>query len=571
MNNKIINETSNRNKRSSITKKNFNTNKNFSNFNSTRRLSFKNKVLRNNLYTKIKESKGLLNQEDKKENKDDDLKNLIYLIDTYCFIHDEINYCYCHDCHKNLCHICQNNEHEKHLIESFDDILLNDEELDIKKNEIKTIKDNLIKINDYFIALIEAIKCKFEKLYKAKQKEIEIKEKIIFDYETIKYNYNCIQNIKNLKINNKQSFLNPTNNIDWFNRLNLIFEYLNSCLISVNNDLFKSINNINNINNNNIKVIEYKNEKIKNILNLSNDDICISNTNGELKIISYENEFKEKLKIKLFDEGQGINHMLKLDDGNIACCGYEKIKFVQLDIYNESYFINKILEEKNNIFHSLISFKNNLFISSGSSKKLQLWKNVNNKYIKNNVCVKEWIADNEEINFIYKKLPYYFISCSYKDKNIQKFIIENNNEIKYISKLENICVAKGSNSILDLPNNKNILLICYKNNIKCFGIKIISFNKFEIILDFKNINPFYFINIFDNENIISIDKKGIIQKWKYADNDNKLYECDKINDPFSNNNNLIQIKKLKSIICINNYKSFIFQYKNGISCISKYD
>ena len=339
MNNKIINEPSNRNRRGSITKKNF-TNKNFSNFNSTRRLSFKNNALRNKIYAKIKENKGLLNQEDKKQNKEtDESKNLdiskkypIYLIDTYCFIHDEIYNCFCHDCHKNICHICQINEHEKHLIENFDDILLNDEELDIKKNEIKTIKDNLIKINDYFIALIEAIKCKFEKLYKAKQKEIEIKEKIIFDYETIKYNYNCIQNIKNLNINNKQSFLNPTNNIDQLHRLNLIFEYLNSSLISVNNDLFKSINNINN---NNVKVIEYKNEKIKNIFNLYNYDICLYNTKGELKIISNENEFKEKLKIKLFDEGQGINHMVKLDDGNLACCGYEKIKFVQLDIYNE--------------------------------------------------------------------------------------------------------------------------------------------------------------------------------------------------------------------------------------------
>ena len=550
---------------------------NISNFRSTRRLSLKNNALRNKIYTKIKDIKEIKNTENTKDNikdnkENENSKNLettekfpIYLMDTYCFIHDEVFNCYCHDCHKNICNICQNKEHEKHLIEKFDDILLNDEELNKKKMELNNVKDNLLKINDYFMALIEAIKVRFEKLYKAKQKEIEIKEKIIFDYETIKYNYNCIQNIKNLNINNKQSYINSTNNTDWFNRLNLIFEYLNSSIISSNNDLFNSINNLSN----NVKLFDYKNEKIKNIINLSNDDFCISNTNGELKIFGYEDEFKEKLNIKVFDDGYGINNIMKLDNGIIGCCGYEKIKFVDLDLYNESYSINKIIEEKNNNFYSLISFNTKHFISSGSSKKLQLWKNLQNKYIKNNIYVNEQIKDNEEINMLYKICPYSFICCSYTNKKILKYDVKKNYEIKYISKLENISVVKGDNSILNLPKYKNILLICYKNDIKDYGIKIVDYNKLEIISDFKNINPFCYINIFDNENIISINKKGIIQKWKYVENDKKLYECDKINEPFINEKNLTHNKKLKSIISMNNSNGFVFQYKNEIACIYK--
>ena len=574
-NNKKINNESIK-RRGSIGKISSNISNNI-NYSSTRRLSFKN-----NSIIRIKENKEILNNENKenkdnKENKEN--KNInseqkinikkfpIYLMDTYCFMHDEIFNSYCHNCHKNICHICQIKEHENHYIENFNELFLSEEELSKKKLEISIVKENLLKINDYFIALIEAIKCKFEKLYKSKQKEIEIKEKIINDYETIKYNYNCIKNIKNLNINNKQSFKNSTNNIDWFNRLNLIFEYLNNSLISTNNDIFKKINYLNNISNNNIKIINFGNEKIKNIIKLYNDDFCISNTKGELKIFNYDN-FKEKLKIKLFNEGEGINNMIKIGNGFIGCCGYEKIKFIQLNLYNDSYSINKIFEEKYNNFFSLIEFNNNCFISSGSNKKLQLWINEKN-ILKNNIDLNDILYKEEDINMLYKIYPFSFICCLVKSKKIIKYTLKRNNEIKFISKLENISVVKGSNSLLNLPFNKNILLINYQNSIKDFGIIIVDNNKFEIISKIQNIIPFCYINIYENENIITIDKKGIIQKWKYVEADQKLYECDKISEPLNiYNNNLSQIKKLKSFISINNYKSFIFQYKNGIAYIS---
>ena len=424
-----------------------------------RRLSFRNNSSRLKIENKIKELKenkdttnNTTNTEIKENNKKlENIKIPIYLIDTYCFVHNKLFNSYCHDCNKNICNICEKNEHINHYIEYFEKIFLNENEIKSKKSELNQVKDNLLKINDYFQALIEAIKCKFEKLYKAKQKEIEIKEKIINDYETIKYNYNCIMNIKNLNINNKQSFINLTNNINWFNRLNLIFEYLNSSLISEKSGIFKNIDN-----NSKIEIINFKNEKIKNLIKLENNDIGITNKNGELKIYSTD-KFKEKLKIKLFNDGEGINNVLNLENGLIACCGYEKIKFIQLKLYNESYFINKILEEKYNNFFSLIEFNNNYFISSGT-KKMQLWDIFENKINKNNINI-----DNEEINILYKIKPFSFIGCSYKNKKIFKYSIMKNHEVKLESKLDNISIVKGNNSILNILN---ILLICYQEKMK---------------------------------------------------------------------------------------------------------
>ena len=529
-----------------------------------RRLSFRSNLPRDKIDNNKKiETKELIPQEDK-ENKNINLnikKFPIYLMDTYCSKHDEILNSYCHNCHKNICNICQNKEHENHFIENFNEIFLNEEEVNKKKIELNIVKDNLSKINDYFTALIEAIKCRFEKLYKLKQKEIEIKEKIINDYETIKYNYNCIMNIKNLNINNKQSFINSTNNVDWLNRLNLIFEYLNSSLISNEYDIFKTINNNNG--NSKFQMMNFKNEKIKNIINLYNNDFAISNNNGELKI--YSEKCKEKLKVKLFNEGEGINYTLKLNNGTIACCGYEKIIFVHLDLYNQSYFIEKILEEKYNNFNSLIEFNNNCLVSSGSSKKISLWINSKNKIKKNNIDLFEGI---EEIDMLYKIIPFSFVACSYKNKTIIKYKIYQNNEIKLESKLNDISVVKGYNSIINLPFNKNILLICYQDNIKEFGVIIVNCNNFEIISKIKNKNPFYYINIFEKDNIITIDKSGLIQKWKYVELDKKIYECDKVNHPLNiYNDNQSLCKKLKSFISINN-NNYLFQYTNGIVCIT---
>ena len=106
-----------------------------------RRLSFKinySKYKLDNKIKDIKDNKEIKDNNDNKENKDNKESNVeikennsnnskennnntkennirlennkkipIYLIDTYCFIHNKLFNSYCHDCNKNICNICQ--------------------------------------------------------------------------------------------------------------------------------------------------------------------------------------------------------------------------------------------------------------------------------------------------------------------------------------------------------------------------------------------------------------------------------------------------------------------------------
>ena len=70
----------------------------------------------------------------------------IFLIDSYCDIHNELFKSYCFNCHKNICEICEDN-HKNHNVINFEEILLDNEELIEKKNELNKAKEDLMKIN----------------------------------------------------------------------------------------------------------------------------------------------------------------------------------------------------------------------------------------------------------------------------------------------------------------------------------------------------------------------------------------------------------------------------------------
>ena len=516
----------------------------------------------------LKNNMGIGKQDLKKnENKNNDLtkndvqkeliKIPIYLIDNFCSIHDEIYNSYCHSCNKNICSICKTKSHENHIIENFEDIMITEDELNKKKIELDLVKDNLSKINEYFVALLEAIKCKFEKIYKAKQKEIEIKEKIIKDFEKIKYNYNSIINIKNLNLINKKNFVDSNTNITWLERLNLIFEYLNSPLTSERSNIFKDINS----EKYNIKNYEFNNEEIKTLLKLENNLIALSNDKGELKIYDTE-KMNLLINKKLFNDTEKINHMSQLKNGEIACCGNEQIKFMDLDLFNSKLNLKKIITEYNNNFLSLIELKNDFLISSGTTKGIQLWVgNKNNLY----KCLNN--LKNKEIDYLYKIGYNSFVGCSYKDKEIIKYSITKNNEINIDAKLDNISVIKGNNSMLKLDfdndKDKGVLLINFEDN-NNYGIMIIKIDKFEILSKIYNLRPFYYINILETGKIITIDENAFIQKWNYLETENKLYENDKtkiFNEYFSDGH----FKGYNEF----NKDIFLLQQKNEIILFSK--
>ena len=491
--------------------------------------------------SKESETKSIDNKEIPKKQL---IKIPIYLLDIFCKTHYEKYNSYCYTCHKNICNLCQKERHKDHNIENFDNIMPDQVELNKKKIELQMIKENLSKINEYFIALIEAIKCRFERLYKAKQKEIEIKEKIIKDYEKIKYNYNSILNIKNLNLNNKQNFINSTNNINWIERLNLIFEYLNCSLTNEKCNIFRDLNNSNKYKKENIY---FNNEEIKNIIKLNDKSIALINNKSELKIYS-TNNFNEKLKVNIFKNGEEINHIIKLRNNELACCGYEQIKFINFDSINQKILVKNIIKEKNNNFLSLIELTNDYLISSGTSKKIKLWnKDIINIY----KCLNE--LNDIEINLLYNIDINSFIGCSYNNKKIKKYFITNNKEIIVQNELNNISIIKGNNSIIKY--NSNLFINHQENNE--FGTLIINIDKFEVLSKISNVKPLFFINNnYENENLISIDEDGFVKKWKFSKKDNKLYECDKIK---IYNNNM----KLKVFFRINK-DNYLLQYPNNI-------
>ena len=310
---------------------------------------------------------------EKKKNKNYS-KIQIYLIDSYCNKHNEIYKSYCFNCHQNLCDFCEEN-HSSHKNVKFEEIFLDEQELTEKKNELNKAKEELMKINDYFSALIEAIKCKFERLFNIKKKELDIKERIIKDYETIKFNYQCINNVRNIKFDNNKTFIDKSNNTDWFHRFNLIFKYLNSDLNIKNNknDIFDIINN--RTEKNNIKIItkKVKDLTINKSIVLKNEDIAICSNNN---IIIYDKDnLNEKLNIKNNSDCMVVDFFEK-EGGGIVCFGQEFIKIINLALNNKSYDIikQKILNDKKTRIHSIVELYNNSFISLYDNCLIKLWK-----------------------------------------------------------------------------------------------------------------------------------------------------------------------------------------------------
>jgi len=517
----------------------------------------------------------------------------IYLIDSYCDKHNEIFKSYCFDCHKNMCDICENN-HINHNTIQFEEILLDNEELKEKKNGLNKAKEDLMKINDYFSALIEAIKCKFERLFNIKKKELEIKEKIINDYETIKYNYHCINNIRNIKFDNNKTYIDKSNSTDWFHRFNLIFKYLNSDLNTNNNDIFDILNNRNE--NKNINIISNNNymNNINKLIILKNEDIAISTQNGNIVIFDKDN-LKEKLNIKVFDNNKGINDFIEKDGGGLLACGYEYVKYFNLSLNNMSYNHEKefnIYDENNNI-NSIIELNNNLLITTDNNSILKLWNKSNEikryKNIDCNYCYLDKDNNKEAYNILYKINYNSFIFYSFNNNNLSLFTINIYDKIELKTSLEDIKLIKGNNSIFKYPNDNYLLLSCYENDIinfddqekdeniynnlnfnykEYFSIILVDMNNFNIISIIKNNYPFIDMAYYAENLVIALDIKGRIHKVELDKYQQNLFSIDKIH---FHNSYGINNTKIFSINLINNKKNLILQLSDKIINISNLD
>ena len=504
----------------------------------------------------IKNDENIIINQDKNKN-----CNLLpfYLIDSYCGKHNEIFKFYCFNCHNNFCELCLKNHPNHHYIK-FDDILLSNDELNSKKNELNKAKEDLIKLNEYFSALIEAIKCKFERLFNIKKKELEIKEKIILDYETIKYNYHSINNIRNLKFENNDKFLDLNPNTDWFTRFNLIFKNLNTDLSNNDNDIFENLKS-NSINEKNNAIIISRNnylKKINKIILLKNEDIAALNENKNIIIFDKDN-LEEKLNIKCSEDNNfQINDIIQSIEGGILLTGYEYIKFIKLGLDNQYYNMENEIKDIGSNVNSAIEFNNNLIISLNDNSKLKLWKKDNkNKY----TCIDCYHQNKdkyeEEICHIIKINSNCFALDSNKEKCLYKFIINKKEKIQLVTKLENINYIIGNkdsnNIIINLPNENYFFVFCDEN------ILLIDKNKFNIIQRFSHDNKFINIYNYSDKYFIALDSKNILHKIEFDKYQQKLFFEDNIN---LNTNYPDFNSDINNIIICDNRESIILQIKD---------
>jgi len=544
-----------------------------------------NKIITNNIINDEKNDKN-----EKKKIKDDN-KIQIFLMDSFCANHFHLFKYYCYNCHRNICDLCEN-QHLHHNKIKLEDILLEEDELIEKKNKLSKEKEELIKINDCFNALIEAIKRKFERLYSIKQKELDIKEKIIKDYETIKYNYHSIENVHNLKFNNNY-FIDKSQNSDWFHRFNQIFRYLNSSLSNKNNDIFDLLNNRNE--NNNIKIISNNNmNKINKLIILKNEDIAVSNNN---KIIIYDkSNLEEKLNIDVFKNNSRIDNFIEKEGGGLLCSGFEYIKSISLSLNNKSYYIEDIIYEKNNNLNSIIELNNNYLILLNNNCILELWEKnykikkyeiIDSYYLENNndLTVNYDLENNdlkEKNNYIFKiNHNSFIVNISAKD-SIEMLKINDYNKIELKFELDNIKLVKGNNSLIKLLDEDYILLSCYeyKNNILYdeneynnsmyfnYSIKLIDINNFNIIGNFNINHPFIDMRYYIDNIIIGLDSNGVIYKFELDKYQQNLFLLDKI---YYKSNLRLPNDKINGINIAKNKKSVFLNINDKIIIISNFD
>ena len=452
-----------------------------------------------------------------------------YLIDSYCGNHYELFKFYCFNCHKNFCEQCLK-EHINHNFIKFDDILLSNDELNSKKNELNQAKEDLIKLNQYFTALIEAIKCKFERLLNIKKKELEIKEKIILDYETIKYNYHSINNIRNLKFESNDKFFDLSKNADWLSRFNFIFKYLNTNLFNKNDDIFDLLksNSINEKNFTKISSREVTVNQINKLILLKNEDIAVLNENKNIIIFDKDN-LEEKLNINISEKDKFyINDIIQRKEGGLICSGYEYIKFINLGLDNQYYYLEyEIKDNKTNII-SFIEFNNNIIVSLNDNSDIKIWKKNNKNQYKVIDCYKVNNLDNntsEKISKIIRLSSNIFVLNSMQENFLYKFIINNQEKVELVRKLENIEFKKTNiyNNIIILPD-ENYFFVLYND---C--ILLIDVDTFNIIQSFS-LN-YHLINLFNySENyILALDSRNVLYKIEFDKNQKKLFFEDNVN------------------------------------------
>ena len=374
--------------------------------------------------------------------------------DTTCILHNETYDYYCLECRKNICQYCSDDFHNDHKLVDLDDINLKRKEIKIIKENFMKERDNYLNIPNIFNELMARLKDEMYKIISNIKNELKFKESIINTYENKVDNYNAIINLKNLDFNIKPFIVDKN--------LNVLENIINLWKYACNN---KDIPNINVIKKDSKKKVNSKTKK-KNVKitksdkkeksdKIESDEKIDENNKNE---IIENNEKTEKNEIKENESDKKINS------------NSDKKIINPLKKYNTVYKKNIVPKRMSNHNSNEKKLNNEII----ENKNANIVSNINNSNTPGEE--KKKVSFNVNKN----KPPEFLQNSSKSDKieedsfnrnlNIENEIQKNKNkEIKNINKSSNNINYVGPDEFLppklSIKSNKSTR-IKTKNNLK---------------------------------------------------------------------------------------------------------
>ena len=213
-----------------------------------------------------------------------------------CNKHYENYNSYCKKCKINLCTLCEK-EHKSHEKISFGEIILNKEELDNKKNNLKNKIFLFINEVKIIINILKEVINKMNIYYK-------INEDIINNYNINNRNYEILYNLNKIKENNIEKELENIINSDIKNQFNNIFNIYRNMNFDEMNIIYKVNEDDNEVNIFDSLFVERNKNKCKIIYEGKEEEL-------KEKMEIYKSWFSKKIN-KLEIKLKGINNVTNM-------------------------------------------------------------------------------------------------------------------------------------------------------------------------------------------------------------------------------------------------------------------
>ena len=429
----------------------------------------------------------------------------IYLIDSYCFSHDNVAKYYCMNCNQYTCETCFRNEHENHHFKYYKKEII-DELIKEKKQFIEREKTCYKFVQTCFNDCMKTLQKKFDELMDLKMKKLSIKENLIQNLELYKNNYTLIENVSNLKFDDLK-FLKFNSFDTWKNKLNIIFDYLDEPLyikntnICIKENIGKPFNILNEIKRQNKeKMKENEKEKLENEKEISKENEKVNEKENEKELeksldkkdssqiaerLSQTDEIDNNLKIEQMMNDQKNNSMISYEcniEGNpddiliTDICGLSAKYFGLssddglLKIYNSYYYRDKPV-------NTIKEYLPNKGIFSLYKPFKGLHLNYNPLYLLGFETIKKLIFNNEYSEYTVNEV-YTIKDCFYINMiellNIKGIIISNLQK-------EIICIEKDYDKNL-IKTDLTYIINDIKDRKEIVSIDEIGANKFNIRL-----------------------------------------------------------------------------------------